>query len=207
MAVVESRARGSYAKSTAVRQRALDACIEAFGIAGFHGATMKDIAARAGISHTGLLHHFANKEALLVAVLEYRDQRSTLIFENARVQLEATPRNSVRSMLTAVIANELEPGLAALHSTLSAEAASPDHPAYEYFRSRYRNLRAFYEKSFEEMTVRGELSISIPAPALATAFIALLDGLQVQWLYEQESMKMESILEVFLTAITVPARR
>ncbi|MEH0421386.1 hypothetical protein [Streptomyces sp. B21-083] len=33
--------RGSYAKTAEVRQKILDACVEAFGAGGFHGATMK----------------------------------------------------------------------------------------------------------------------------------------------------------------------
>ena len=52
------KGRGQYAKTAAVRQRIIESCVDAFSQTGFHGATMKDIARRAGISQTGLLHHF-----------------------------------------------------------------------------------------------------------------------------------------------------
>jgi AcrR family transcriptional regulator len=199
---VKTRPRGSYAKSAAIRQRVLDACVEAFGISGFFGATMKDIAARAEISHTGLLHHFPTKESLLSAVLTYRDERSTKVFEAAFEQLGTTPESNVRSMLAAVAANELEPGLAALHSTLSAEATTPDHPAHDYFQHRYQKLRVHYEASFKDMADRGLLLTSMTPRFLAMTFIALLDGLQVQWLYEQDTFRMEDVIEDFLASIS-----
>jgi AcrR family transcriptional regulator len=37
---------------------------------------MAEIARRAGISHTGLLHHFPSKDELLTAVLALQDDRS-----------------------------------------------------------------------------------------------------------------------------------
>ncbi|RXZ66787.1 TetR/AcrR family transcriptional regulator, partial [Agromyces albus] len=159
MSVTETAkpARRSYAKSAAIRERILEACVKAFGRSGFYGATMKDIAARAEMSHTGLLHHFPTKESLLQAVLDYRDERSTAVWQAALDRLGATPENTVRSMLAPVMANELEPGLAALHASLSAEATTPDHPAHDYFRNRYQVFRGYFEERFEEMAASGEL--------------------------------------------------
>lgn len=198
-------ARRSYAKSAAIRQRILDACVKAFGNSGFYGATMKDIAARAEMSHTGLLHHFPTKESLLLAVLDYRDERSTAVWQAALDRLGETPENTVRSILAPVMANEFEPGLAALHASLSAEATNTDHPAHDYFRKRYQVFRAYYEARFEEMAASGQLITTMTPRALAFAFVALLDGLEVQWLYEQSDFKMEDIIEEFLSAITRPS--
>lgn len=197
-------ARRSYAKSAAIRERILGACVNAFGRSGFYGATMKDIAARAEMSHTGLLHHFPTKESLLQAVLDYRDERSTAVWQAALDRLGATPENTVRSMLAPVMANELEPGLAALHASLSAEATNPDHPAHEYFRDRYQVFRAYFEERFEEMAGSGQLTTTITPRALSFTFVALLDGLEVQWLYEQGEFMMEDIIEEFLSSICSP---
>lgn len=197
-----ARPRRSYAKSAAIRQRVLDACIEAFGQTGFYGATMKDIAARAGMSHTSVLHHFPTKESLLVAVLQYRDERSTAITRAALERLGDAPENTVRSMLAAVAANELEPGLAALHASLSAEATTPAHPAHDYFRQRYQVFRSYYEARFEEMAANGKLDTTMSSRALAFTFVAILDGLEVQWLYERGDFRMEEVFEEFLSSIT-----
>lgn len=47
-------------------QRALDCFVEQ----GYHGTTIRVIAARAGLSVPGLYHHYPSKQALLVAIVE-----------------------------------------------------------------------------------------------------------------------------------------
>lgn len=48
----------------------LTAALEAFLEFGYHGATMRDIARRAGLSVPGVYHHYASKQAMLVALLD-----------------------------------------------------------------------------------------------------------------------------------------
>lgn len=48
----------------------LTAALEAFLELGYHGATMRDIAQRAGLSVPGVYHHYASKQQMLVAVLD-----------------------------------------------------------------------------------------------------------------------------------------
>jgi AcrR family transcriptional regulator len=95
--------RGSYAKTAEVRQKILDACVEAFGAGGFHGATMKDIAERAGISQTGLLHHFGSKAELLVEVLAAHER------ETAAIVREADDLDVLQTQLRVVHANKARP--------------------------------------------------------------------------------------------------
>ena len=58
------------------RAEILDAAVKVFSEAGFHGGSLREIAERVGLSQPGLLHHFANKEHLLEAVLTYRDDQA-----------------------------------------------------------------------------------------------------------------------------------
>lgn len=48
----------------------LHAAIDAFVETGYHGSTMRDLAARANRSVPGIYHHYPDKQALLVAILE-----------------------------------------------------------------------------------------------------------------------------------------
>lgn len=48
----------------------LTAALEAFLEFGYHGATMRDIARRAGLSVPGVYHYYASKQAMLVAILD-----------------------------------------------------------------------------------------------------------------------------------------
>lgn len=48
----------------------LTAAIDAFVETGYHGSTMRDLAARAGMSVPGIYHHYPDKQTLLVAILD-----------------------------------------------------------------------------------------------------------------------------------------
>src|SRR3954452_2338039 len=63
-----------YAKGRAKRSEIVEAATALSGEVGYRSASLPEIAARCGISHPGLLHHFASKELLLQAVLEHRDR-------------------------------------------------------------------------------------------------------------------------------------
>ena len=52
------------------RERVLAVAIELFAVHGFAGASIRDIARAAGCSIANVYHHFANKEALWLAILD-----------------------------------------------------------------------------------------------------------------------------------------
>ncbi|WP_460532417.1 TetR/AcrR family transcriptional regulator [Humibacter ginsengiterrae] len=197
-----SGARGPYAKTAATRQRILEACIEAFAESGFHGTTMKDIAVRAGISYTGLLHHFPKKEDLLQAVLDYRADRDHEFLDSiGALDWETDPLGVFRGMLAVIHDNVHRPGLLELHTVVSGEAASPEHPAHAHYIEHYRNLREFYRLAYESLARLGLLHSDSSPEALATQTIALINGLQAQWLFDRTSVDMERDFRAFLNTV------
>ncbi|GGQ33208.1 TetR/AcrR family transcriptional regulator [Streptomyces mutabilis] len=197
--------RGPYAKSAEVRRKILQACVDAFGDAGFHGASTKDIARRAGISHTGLRHHFPTKEHLLIALLELRAERSSQLLTELNARTPQTdPLDALRGQLAILRENRQSPGMIELHTVLSGEATSPDHPAHGYYVKRYQHLRELYTQAFAALAERGGLRAPFPPPQLATMTISLINGLQLQWLYDRESVDIEGTVRDFLTSV-VPA--
>ncbi|MHA7986293.1 TetR/AcrR family transcriptional regulator [Rathayibacter sp. CAU 1779] len=188
-----------------MRERILEACIDAFGESGFHGTTMKDIARRSGISYTGLLHHFPSKEDLLLAVLELRAQRDQIFLEQAgALNAQENPLAVFDGMLRIMINNELHPGLLELHAVLSGEATSPEHPAHDHYIAHYRNLRDFYATAFAALAQRSLLASTFAAEELAVMTVSLLNGVQAQWLFDRDRVDMERTLRRFLGSI-IPA--
>ncbi|MGO7983497.1 TetR/AcrR family transcriptional regulator, partial [Rhizobium johnstonii] len=113
-------------------------CSKAFNETGFYGATMAEIARRAGISHTGLLHHFARKEDLLTALLQLQDERSErYLREHADLAPDADPAAVLHGMVITLVERGRDEGLVEMGATLSAEATSPKHPAHDHFAGRY----------------------------------------------------------------------
>ena len=172
------RARGGYAKGRAKQEQIIQAAIELFGEVGFHGASLRDISARAGISHPGLLHHFTTKAELLAAVLAHRDEVDQAALDADR----AAGHSYFEAMTRLVEQNQQRRALVELFAALSAESTSPNHPAHGYFVERYRDVAATMESEFAALEQAGQLRVGAdPAPE-ARALIALMDGLQVQWL-------------------------
>ena len=52
------------------REEILDGAAEMFAEHGYHGSSLRDISRHIGISHSGMLHHFESKDALLDGVID-----------------------------------------------------------------------------------------------------------------------------------------
>jgi AcrR family transcriptional regulator len=176
------RTRGAYAKSAARREEILAAGVQVFSASGYRSGSIREIADVVGMSQAGLLHHFASKSELLQAVLTHRDDiaRGRMVTEGRW----PTGVAMLRSMVDLLRTNEETPGLIALYCTLSAEATSPDHPAHQYFRDRYDFVLGELERSFREARDQGELKDGVDPAGSARLMVAIMDGLQVQWLLE-----------------------
>jgi AcrR family transcriptional regulator len=185
--------RGEYAKSEATRQAILDAALEVFAQSGYRSGSLREVAQRVGMSEAGLLHHFRSKSALLMAVLDHRDDLSRTVVDFEQPDgVEA-----LRGLVTLARRNASTPGVVELYCTLSAEATSPDHPAHDYFVRRYVSVRKSIGAAFERIAAAGRLLPGVDAYRAAVATIALMDGLQVQWLLDPQSTDMGQALSEF----------
>lgn len=174
---MSSSLRGPYAKTPAVRDRILTAALRQFSDAGFRGTTMKAIAEAAQISQRGLVHHFASKEDVLLALLERYDIES-----EQRLPQPERIAELLDALLVLASDNLRQRTLIELHTILSAEATSSDHPAHEHYVARYDGYRLSLRDVFDDLRATGGLATDLDSETLATMFIALQDGLQLQWL-------------------------
>jgi AcrR family transcriptional regulator len=191
---VKGAVRGAYSKTAARRSEILHAGIEVFSSGGYRSGTIREIAERVGMSQAGLLHHFSNKHELLAGVLSLRDEisRETIGIE------QASGRETILGMVELVDYNTTVAGLVQLHCVLSAEATAPEHPAHQYFVDRYRSVIATIQHGFEGMRAEGELVDGVDPATAARAMVALMDGLQVQWLLDPEAVDMAEEVRRYL---------
>jgi AcrR family transcriptional regulator len=189
------RPRGSYAKSAGRRREILRAGLDVFAAHGYRSSSIREIAARVGMSQAGVLHYFSSKAELLYAVLELRDDRNhdRMDFSTDRVGID-----TLRSLIELAASNQRSRGLVELHCVLAAEATSPDHPAHEYFIKRYERVVGYTTASLEAMAERGQLKPGVLPAAAARNLIALMDGLQVQWLLTDEGFDMTEPLKTYI---------
>jgi AcrR family transcriptional regulator len=189
--------RGPYAKSEQTRKAILDAALKVFAESGYRSGSLRNVADRVGMSEAGLLHHFPSKSALLAAVLERRD-------EQTQEQFDFDPSHgteTLRALVQLAEYNASTPGVVELFCTLAAEATSPEHPAHDYFRNRYDFTTGMVTKAFTEAEAQGHLRAGVNPGSAARGAIALMDGLQIQWLLNRDSVDMASELRTYLGAL------
>jgi len=186
-------------KGAQTRARIVAVAAEAFARDGFDALSLRDLAGRAGLTHAGLKHHFATKEALLLEVLDERDRSDSEAF--ALWPHRRSGREVLRWAVEIVSRNTTQPGTASLYARLSGEAGDRHHPAHPHFFQRYRRLVAIIEAAFQEEAA--QLPAHLAPRTAARQFVALMDGLQVQWLLDPDDVDMVAQLTAYLAGIGI----
>ncbi|GAA2690468.1 MULTISPECIES: TetR/AcrR family transcriptional regulator [Nonomuraea] len=186
-------------KGERTRSRILDSAMELFSRSGFYAVSLRDIAAHAGMTHAGLLHHFPGKDDLLIQVLARREQVAA---EQAlSSDSDLAPEELLSRHLDQITLNMGTPGLVGLFVKVSGEASDPAHPAHDYFVQRYRRLRKRTAWLMSVLFDRATPPIKHDPDAVAQQLLALVDGLQTQWLLDPEQVDMRASVVAFLTQL------
>ncbi|GAA3342585.1 TetR/AcrR family transcriptional regulator [Curtobacterium pusillum] len=176
----------------------LRAAMETFGAKGSTNGTLADIAERVGMTRAGVLHHFGSKDALLREVLEFRDRDDVAhLFDQQMPGGPALFAHLVRTSLR----NSLRPGIVQVYTVLSAESVTDDHPARAYFENRYKTLRADIDKAFRELCDQEGVSDAHAIDNASASILAVMDGLQLQWLLDPEAVDLAAASEFAIQAI------
>jgi len=181
----QPRKRYGPRKATAKRrQDILEAAMQVFAAKGSRAGTLSDVAELAGMTHAGVLHHFGSKDNLLRAVLNFRDDS-----RGPEVRA-AYGIDFFRHLITTAEQNATRPGIVQTYVVLSAEAVTEDNPGVEYFTDRYQGLREMIFSQIRELSPAAN-PLSDDELRLATSnIIALMDGLQVQWLLSPDAVNL-----------------
>lgn len=189
-----NKPEAGYAKGRAKRLKIVEAATTLFGEVGYRSASLRQVAARCDLSHPGLLHHFPTKEALLQAVLEQRDHDDAAFLHDE----SATALQGLRQLPRLVDQNSERREVIDLFVSLAAEATSPDHPAHDYFVRRYQNSLKKALRAYKIARAEGILHIQVDPHTAAQQLIALMDGLQIQWLLDGGATDMAGAVRAHL---------
>lgn len=186
------------------RAAIIDAAAREFAQHGFHGASIAAVADRVGITQSGVLHHFPSKEALLDAVVQRRFAEDAELADRLGLG-EASP---LAGYDTIVARNEADPTWVQFLTVITADGLTEDNPAHELIRLRYQRVRErMRDRIVSHSGDRYGLPDHLNPDDVASLLLAALDGLQVQWLYD-DSVDMRgriALLVDLLTHATTPA--
>ena len=122
--------------ATQPKKRVVDAALICFAQSGFHGASMQQICAEAGMSPGAVYRYFPGKVAIIAAIVEAERARHTAVFE--RLTEAQDPVEALASIGVDALADMLAGPTAALCAETMAEAI------------RNPEIRAIYDRMYQE---------------------------------------------------------
>ncbi len=184
---------------TLVRRREiLDAAVEIFGSKGFVSGTLGDIADQVGMTHAGILHHFGSKDQLLLEVLKHRDASDVAHLDGQHIP-DGMPL--FQHLVRTAFLNAQRAGIVQAYAVLSAESVTDAHPGREFFERRYRTLRAEVAHAFQVVCAEKGVADPQRIADASAAILAVMDGLQVQWLLEPTALDLGAASQFAIEAI------
>lgn len=191
------RGRPRGASGSQTRERILAAAADVFAETGYRATTMMAVADAAGLSQTGLAHHFPDKELLLAAVLDRRDRLDA----EALGPFAGRGWDGFDRLLRLVEHNTGQPRIVRLFTALEGEAVDATHPAHAWLAEHHQRVVDRVEQALAEAVEDGEARPDVPVARVARLTIAVMDGLQVQWLMDPEGVDMVGDFAAYLVAL------
>jgi AcrR family transcriptional regulator len=185
--------RRAEARGTA-REKLLDSAAKVFAERGYRGTSVDLVAEDAGVTKGALYWHFKNKEELFFALIEERVDRRARelmqITETAPKEHETAPTVS-RGTANLV---DTEPELILLtHEYWSLAVREPR--LLERYVERQRSLTQALARALEARHETTGVPLTFPAMKLATAIIALANGLAMDRIADPEAIPEELLGE------------
>ncbi len=186
------------------RGRLLAAARTVFASSGFHGASVEEIASRAGFSTGALYSNFDGKEDLFLVLMEREiNEHAREISEavSARASVAERAAGGAQRWMTMI---EREPELLLLFMEFWAYGVR-DAEVRPKIAARFAQVREMLTTLIAQSAHEFELELALPASELAIAIDALADGIARQKLADPDAVPddlMGRVLALLLAAAT-----
>jgi TetR/AcrR family transcriptional regulator, transcriptional repressor for nem operon len=164
------------ARGEATRARILRAAVDLMYVRGVGTTTLDDVRAASGTSKSQLYHHFADKDALVRAVIEYQ---AADLLERQEQQLRRL--NSLRGLKrwrdAIVQRNALRSGAYGCQlGSLASELSDQNEDARKALAEHFKTWEELLATGFERMRAAGVLRPDADPGTLAVGVMAALQG-------------------------------
>ena len=184
-------------ESRSVREKILSAAVQLFAEYGYHAAPLRDIARIAGIQAASIYYHYANKQALLVEIMEtYMRHLNTNLERILRKQVGPEER------LHEAIANHIR-----LHTTYKAEFFIIDTEirALEGENRQYvLSMRDQYEALLQQLLRDGmEQDIFRHSDVKVTSYAIIAMCTEVaKWFRPNGRLTVQQVIDIYSQMVT-----
>jgi len=191
MTVAEAHGRRERPGKAAI----LRAAIEVMGEDGYEGASMRDMAARAGVSVAALYYHFPSKLDLLREFLDEAYDVTLARIDRRLAAADPTPTARLDEVVGTLIASHLHDEFAQLASTVAfREYTRLNPPERKAIDKKRRQLLQLVEDIVAAGVASGEFSTGHPREA-ARAVIILSTSLVEP--YAEMRMPMRGVITLY----------
>jgi AcrR family transcriptional regulator len=185
---VDRRTRGARAEGRDARSALIDAAATVFARRGFQEASVDEVAEEAGFSKGAVYWHFESKDDLFLALHEERVERRQRemieLLESAPPDQDVSPEMSRRFL---ELVEREEETLVLDHELWSLSLRDPK--LRKKYARRLAQLRTALAKALEARSEHlGDPELPVPVEEVATAFIALGDGLALAKLIDPDAV-------------------
>jgi len=195
--MVEKKEEKVRSEGRSVRENVRSAAVQLFAEYGYHAAPLRDIARIAGIQAASIYYHYANKEALLVEIMETHMRQL-----NANLERILREYHDPQQRLYEAIANHIR-----LHTTYKSEFFIIDTEirALEGNNRAYiLSLRDHYEKLVQELLQDGmKQGVFRPSDVKVASYALIAMCTEVStWFRPNGRLSVQQVIEIYHQLIT-----
>lgn len=180
-----------------VREKVRAAAVQLFATYGYHAATMRVIARMAGIQAASIYYHYANKQALLVEIME-----THMLHLNESLERIVSKRDSVQQRLYEAIANHIR-----LHTTFKSEFFIIDteiRALEDKNRGNILALRDQYENMLQKLLREGmEQGILRETDEKISSYAIIAMCTEVAgWFRPSGRLSVQQVIDIYVQMVT-----
>ncbi|MFC6590891.1 TetR/AcrR family transcriptional regulator [Deinococcus lacus] len=185
------------------RRRILSEAARLFVERGYHGISMRELALAVGVTKPALYHHYADKEAVFLAIMEV----SLASLEQMLVDAEA--QSGIHAQLGTLVQALTESGTEQRMGLQLAPELKHISPERRHsFEQHYRRVwMGGLGRMLAQAAGRGEVRGDLPPTELVRAFMGLLYPLAMGAPLERPRETGEALLSVFFGGVTPQPER
>jgi len=180
------------AQARQTQKKIVTAAVRLFARKGYHKTTITGLAQAVGLTSGAIFHHFASKEVLLEAVVDWL-ARGMKVYSDFADQVESGSSEAVREILVIMCDHfKRNPEATICLAALATEFAGSNQPmerrlkeTYEVFVNAFARLLANHPKARDPR-------------AAAIAFVGSVQGIAIQGLLRKDEESIDQLAEGLL---------
>src|SRR6201997_1929696 len=183
---------------------ALDAAMDCFWRDGYEGTSVRDLAARMGITGASLYNAFGDKRSLFREVLQRYAERSTRE-RIARLESSLPPKQAVRAFLGEIVERSVDGDRRGCLLVNTALEVAPHNPELRAtVASRLGEIEAFFRRTISARQADGSVPPGRDPADLARLLLGVTLGLRVLARSNPQRELLEGVVRPALALLDYP---